>query len=291
MAIPSAYLNLWAEHPSTEKAKNTYQRFKEIAESIYGSKIEIYLQGSYANDTNIKGESDVDIVLCFNDVVADRTLGGYTFFQPNYSLNVSDLRDEVYNKINHKFNFSLSKGSKTIKYAGNDYYLPVDLVPCGRYSGVEIGDNGIAIYDHDDGKTYINYPRLHIKNSETKNGRCYGYYKKTVRMFKHAKEKLLDQHLLSYSGIAPSYFVECLIYNVPDNLFVKDNYDSFLNVLNWLNQNKYRISELKCPNGKHYLFNEGFVSFESQYVYKRWNADDARKFINALVDLWQYWEQ
>ena len=110
-------------------------------------------------------------------------------------------------------------------------------------------------------------------------------------MFKHAKEKLLDQHLLSYPGIAPSYFIECLIYNAPNNLFVKDNYDSFSNVLNWLNQNKYRISEFKCPNGKHYLFNEGFIPFERQYVYKRWNTDDARKFINALVALWQYWGQ
>lgn len=289
MAISSVYLDVWAQHPSTEKAKNTYQKFKEIAESIYGSKIDIYLQGSYANDTNIKGESDVDIVLCFNDIVVDRNLYGYSFYQPYYSLRVNELRDEVYNQMNHKFNFSLTKGSKTIKYSGNQNYLPVDLVPCGRYSGISLGDNGIAIYDHDDGRTYINYPKLHIKNSEHKNGNCSGNYKKTVRMFKNAKEQLLARNLLMYSSTAPSYFVECLLYNVPDRLFVNNNYDTFKNILTWLDQNKYRLSDMKCPNGKHFLFEEGFVSFNNQYVYKRWNTNDARKFIDALVNLWQSW--
>ena len=119
--------------------------------------------------------------------------------------------------------FILTKGSKTVKYAGNQNYLAVDLVPAAIYSGTAIGDTGIAIYDSQDGYIYYNHPKHHIKNGHEKNANTNGNYKKTVRMFKWAKEKLVEKGLLR-SNRAPSYFIECLLYNVPNYLFVNNFY-------------------------------------------------------------------
>jgi predicted nucleotidyltransferase len=38
----------------------------EVSSPIYGKDSDIYLQGSYVNDTNVRGESDVDVVVQLN---------------------------------------------------------------------------------------------------------------------------------------------------------------------------------------------------------------------------------
>ena len=284
MAIPEELLNKWAKPTPNDKATQTYHKFKEIIESVYHGEVEVFLQGSYSNDTNIKSESDVDIVMLYKDVQCNRTL-----YNPNaYDSRIKLLRNYTYDLLNGKSNFILTKGSKTVKYAGNQNYLAVDLVPAAIYSGTAIGDTGIAIYDSQDGYIYYNHPKQHIKNGSEKNANTNGNYKKTVRMFKWAKEKLVEKGLLR-SNRAPSYFIECLLYNVPNNLFVNNNADCFLNVLRWLYQNRNGLSKIKCQNGKHYLFNEGYVSFERVYVYNKWNIADAQAYINALVNFWNNW--
>ena len=285
MAIPEELLNKWAKPTPNDKATQTYHKFKEIIESVYHGEVEVFLQGSYANDTNIKSESDVDIVMLYKDVHCYRR---WDSSSPNsYDPTIISLRDYTYNLLNCKSNFILTKGSKTVKYAGSQNYLAVDLVPAGNYSG-PTGDTGIAIYDSQDRHIYYNHPKHHIKNGHEKNANTNGNYKKTVRMFKWAKEKLVEKGLLR-SNRAPSYFIECLLYNVPNNLFVNNNADCFFNVLKWLYQNRNGLAKIKCQNGKHYLFNEGYVSFDRVYTYNKWNIADAQAYINALANLWNNW--
>lgn len=104
--------------------------------------------------------------------------------------------------------------------------------------------NGIAIYDHNNDEIYVNFPKVHKKNGKFINGS----YKAAVRMFKRAKEYMLDKGILNNESRVPSYFIESLIYNVPNNLFKHNCEQVFYNIIDWLYNNQKTFSSLKCVN-------------------------------------------
>ncbi len=67
MAIPESQLEDWSHQGSVTQSTTTYatiRRALEAPDTNYVDKrTEIFLQGSYANDTNIYAESDVDVVI------------------------------------------------------------------------------------------------------------------------------------------------------------------------------------------------------------------------------------
>ena len=71
MAISEEQLNCWSHQGSIAQSSATYKTIKSILETelpFYGAKhFEVFLQGSYGNDTNIYAESDVDIIIKLND--------------------------------------------------------------------------------------------------------------------------------------------------------------------------------------------------------------------------------
>src|SRR6516162_3718720 len=79
MAIPESQLETWSHQGSITQSKNTYATVKRALEApdtkYAGKSFEVFLQGSYGNDTNIYAESDVDVVIrldstCFSDTSA-----------------------------------------------------------------------------------------------------------------------------------------------------------------------------------------------------------------------------
>ena len=52
--------------------------------------------------------------------------------------------------------------------------------------------------------------------------------------------------------VAPSYFLEGLLYNVPNDLFGKSYSDTFVKAINWINNCPDR-SKLVCANDMYYL--------------------------------------
>jgi hypothetical protein len=67
MAVPETQLVTWAKQGSITQSSTTYATIKralEASETKYADKsYEVFLQGSYGNDTNIYAESDVDVVI------------------------------------------------------------------------------------------------------------------------------------------------------------------------------------------------------------------------------------
>ena len=66
MAISRDQIDRWSNAPSEReetKCQNTVERVKQIIRNHFGNDVYIYLQGSYRNRTNVKAESDVDIVI------------------------------------------------------------------------------------------------------------------------------------------------------------------------------------------------------------------------------------
>ena len=77
-----------------------------------------------------------------------------------------------------------------------------------------------------------------------------------------------------------SYFIECLLYNVPEQYFRKTLTRTYPDIVTWLSSAKLR--EFTCQNGSVKLFGKG---------QEQWAANNARDFIQALAMLDKDWQQ
>ena len=64
----------------------------------------------------------------------------------------------------------------------------------------------------------VSYPQLHHERGLAKEEATSRRFRRTIRMFKAARNRLVDNGALDKDD-APSYFIECLLHNVPDHLF------------------------------------------------------------------------
>jgi hypothetical protein len=85
---------------------------------------------------------------------------------------------------------------------------------------------------------------------------------------------------LIQKGSAPSYYVEGLLHNVPDDQFVGNYKDIFLNILNWLYKTPDR-TKFECANGQYYLLRDN--------THTCWPCADGANFINGAIKLWNNW--
>jgi hypothetical protein len=96
-------------------------------------------------------------------------------------------------------------------------------------------------------------------------------------MFKKARTSLVDQGTIS-DDLGPSYFLECLLYNVPDDKFGNSLQDTFVAAFNWLWGAE--VDSLVCQNEQLKLFGN---------TPEQWDAAKAKQLLDALRDLWQNW--
>lgn len=283
MSIPLDVLVKWSRPGKSENSKNTYEAMKRVLNNRLGSGYDVFLQGSYHNNTHVKDNSDIDVVVVDKNIIITNN-----FLNILGSLDkLKNFKNSLFNSINNASNFNFSLGNKTIKYDGNINYVPVDIVPCGYYNtSWDKNTLGTILYDSKLGKYFINYPKQHYQNGANKNELTKQNFKKTVRMFKNARNHLANKGLIANENIAPSYFLECLVYNVPNTLFNDNEQDTFYNVISWMYNNRYGISVLKCQNGIQDLFGN---MDNGPIIYNKWNANNARLFIEKLAYLWDNW--
>lgn len=129
----------------------------------------------------------------------------------------------------------------------------------------------------------VNYPKVHFDNGAAKNGkqRTDGWFKPTVRAFKNARNRI-EANKATLADKFPSYFVECLLYNVPDSRFGGGHQNNFVDVLNWINEDLYkeRAASFTTQSGMEYLFGNSVT---------QWRLADARLLVSELIDLWNDW--
>jgi hypothetical protein len=99
-------------------------------------------------------------------------------------------------------------------------------------------------------------------------------------MVKNARRTLVDQGTLA-RDVAASYFVECLIYNMPNALFGKSYQTTMYNLLKWASEGS-GFEKLLCQNERLYLFGD---------APEQWNRDDSKRLVSALIDLWNKWNE
>ena len=289
MSIPESQLKTWSHQGAVTTAKQTHECIRAALEDYPwpdGVDYEVYLQGSYKNDTNIRGDSDVDIVVQLNSAfrsnLSEDWKRHFGFTSATYGRK--EFRSDTLKALRDRYGYSeVSEGKKALKLI--TFYLPADVVVCLQYR--KYPDRPRSEDDFVEGMTFwvpsenrwvINYPKLHYANGIKKNQDTNGRYKPTVRMIKNARTYLSERGVIAVD-LAPSYFLECLLYNVPDDKFGSNFQTTFCNVINWLLL-EANFSQFVCQNEQLRLFGNSP---------EQWSEDKARRFLQAMVKLWNDW--
>ena len=283
MAIPESQLETWAHQGAVTTAKSTADSIKNALNSYSdwpdGIDFEVYLQGSYKNDTNIRGDSDVDVVAQLNSTLYSNLsedqerilrLTPASYGWSNFKADVLQALKSYYGQV------QVTEGNKSIKIKANNGRLPADVIACCQYRKYKTVNSydyveGMYFWTKNDDRQIINYPKIHYDNGVSKHQNSSQWYKPVVRLFKNSRG--------SISGDAtPSYFLECMLYNVPDLKFGTSYRDTFCDIVNWLNE--VNLDDFVCQNGQLKLF--GLTP-------EQWNTNEAKNFIKSLISLWDNW--
>lgn len=292
MSIPESQLQTWTNQGSVTNSSLTHTVLRRaLARYNWSSVIRYtdYLQGSYANTTNIRGESDVDIVIectsIFFNNLTNNEKQGLGLSPGKHSFD--DFRDEVIDALVSYYGdeYVDVSGSNAVKVLPSDTNnrLHADVIVCASYKHYEslrVRAEGITFWKTNNNEQVINFPKMHKTNGAIKNTNTGGDYKKTVRMFKNARRYMTEGDSKLKKKF-PSYFVECLIYNVPNEHFYGSTWQqAFVNILNYLIKvfDADEVDDFTTQSGLHYLIGNSSV---------QWSKSDAQDFVNDLVYLWE----
>ena len=282
MPIPDSILGSWSHHHPGTASKQAHESIRDALASYRGwakeNKYDIFLQGSYKNDTNLRRDSDVDLVVQLAARVRPRVAalsGSQLEKVSSHKLTYQrwqSFRDQVLKALRATYGTkAVTSGRKSLKVAKGKIPAAVDVVVTLHH------ENGLAFYHPGEHRWVVSYPQQHhargLKKEQATNGR----YKRTIRMFKAARNHLVKNDAIS-DGIAPSYFIECLLYNVPNSLFKLSLGKSYNGIVEYLAATE--LQRFQCQNGVRELFGPSR---------DLWSVKKAHKFVRALGRLWQKW--
>lgn len=295
MAIAEEQLTTWSKQGSITQSKDTYAAICNVLEkddSPYrkkGKTCRVFLQGSYGNDTNVYKESDVDVVIelrestFYNDLskLSPTEVSAFKATYPDATYNFADFRADVLSHLQTDFKDDVKPGKKAICILAGGARRKADVVVAVEHRRYRTfpsapGDfePGIFFIATENARI-VNYPKQHSDNLTAKHKETNEWFKPMVRILKNMRNSLVANGALA-DGIAPSYYIEGLLYNVPKEMFGKNYGDSFVNCFNWI-WNADRTKFL-CANREYVLLN-GPANVT-------WSAANCDAFLNALRTLW-----
>lgn len=291
MALNEQQLIAWSSPVGTsedQKCKNAISQATTAIREKFGTDVTIFLQGSYRNNTNVRQDSDVDIVVrhdgyYFPNLVwlNDEQKKVYHANHPSSSYSFAEFKSEIEQALRDAFGV-IRRKNKCVFIPGNSNRVNADVVPCfqmKRFANEsQVEAEGIQFYA-DDGKQIDSYPEQHYQNGVTKRASTGQMYKKIVRIFKKLKSEMVEANTIS-EKLVSSFLIECLVYNVPNDHFVGGSYRQTLkNVITRIYNDMDDITK-----GNEYVEVSGL-----KWLFKGpdRSMSDAKKF---MLKCWQYGE-
>jgi hypothetical protein len=296
MGIPEAQLETWSHQGSIVQSSSTYATIKsalEAAGSAYAEQqYSVFLQGSYGNDTNIFSESDVDVVVRLDSIfyhdlesLPDDQKDAFNAAHTVATYTYNQFKQDVLAQLHAKFGAATKPGDKAVKIEAHGNRRSADVLIATQFRRYhrflaldnQKYDDGICFFNAS-GTRIANYPRQHSEHCTAKHQATNSWFKPMVRILKNLRGKLVDEGIIS-SGVAPSYYTEGLLYNVPNGKFGGSYEDSLVNCINWIWDADR--SKFVCANEQYYLLgNDPHVT---------WSSAKCDEFLNAAADLWKHW--
>ncbi|MFC1991058.1 hypothetical protein ACFLU9_02790 [Chloroflexota bacterium] len=165
----------------------------------------------------------------------------------------------------------MTSGRKSLKIARGTIPASADVVVTLHY------ENGLAFFLPDEHRWVVSYPQQHYERGLQKEEATSNRYKRVIRMFKAARNYLVEKNEIQ-NDTAPSYFIECLLFNVPNELFRRRLVQSCSGIVDYLLTTNPQ--QFICQNGMRELFGSSM---------DLWSVNKARRFIRALKRLWDNW--
>lgn len=287
--ITEAILSTWTA-PSSDTEKDKQERAERMIrqaiddhEPFKSCSLRVYAKGSYANNTNVRSDSDVDIAVeCTEVMYWEESKKGnkQTSLNPYKGIwTPTKLRAELILAMEKKFPDQVDiSGVTAIQINANTARVNADVVPCFsyRYYCENNHRDGTKIF-RTDGKSIVNYPLEQIRNGKDKNNRTNYNYKKCVRILKRIENAMAKEGKCKE---LPSYFIECLAYNCPDYIFTRATWSQMLREIII---HIYHALKGEEPTSERWVeVNECFYLFHSQ---QKWTREDGRAFAHAA---WNY---
>ena len=295
MAIPEAQLETWSHQGSVTQSSKTYGVIKHALEraSYDDRPVDVFLQGSYGNDTNIYSESDVDVVsqlgssVFYYDISRlpdDQKAAFYKAYDKGTYLH-HEFKKDVIAALEAAFPGLVHVGNKAIKISAGSGRRAADVVAACQFRSYRTFSTSMKddfvpgmCFFTSSGTRIANFPKFHSANCTAKHQETGSRFKRLVRVFKNMRRRLVDDGVIA-GEVAPSYYIEGLLYNVPRENFVASYQDSVVQCFEWIvNSNR---AQLVCANRQSPLL-DGDPNVT-------WTSGACDQFLAAVRNLWQQW--
>jgi hypothetical protein len=291
--ISEDQLLTWTKQGPTPQFTSTYDTLKsclnDSASPYYPRDFSIFLQGSYKNDSNVYGDSDVDVVIRLNQTFytdlsnlpeEEKRLWSAARSDPAYTLD--QFRKDVTGWLIKKYGDDVKPGTKAIYINGNGNRRNADVLVCckhRRYFRFKSWEDqsyheGISFFNSA-GTEVDNFPEQHSDNCTRKHQDTKNWFKPTVRLYKNLRNTMIEKKIIE-DGLAPSYCLEGLLWNVPIDRFGGSEQQNFRDTLDWL-WNADR-SKFVCANELYYLCHPTSLV--------TWRSEKCEKFLSNAIDYW-----
>lgn len=234
----------WSKPPTeTEEAKGSKaaEMIRDALRSdptLKDKNFDVYPTGSYRNNTNVRLDSDIDVAVVLRDVFytqlpPDQSLNWETLGITNAGYGLTEFRNDVGAALVRKFGSSgVSPGDKTYNVHESKRRLDADVtafVGHRRYTGRKNPDGSWHYYEgvetrsrKDPGKQIINWHQQHYEEGVKRNTLTKRRFKRVTRILKRIRGDMRDQgqgSIATAAGAIPSFLIECLVFNAPDECF------------------------------------------------------------------------
>ncbi|ARP71757.1 nucleotidyltransferase [Streptomyces pluripotens] len=260
------------------------EAIKEHA-AFHGCDLSVYAKGSYANNTNVKADSDVDIaVQCGEAVYWDEATEGAHPPSGSYTgiWTPAKLRSELEAALRAKFPGQVdSSGSTAFRIHSSSARVDADVVPCFEYEyhfSSTSYRKGAKVFKKN-GASLVNYPKQQLENGRAKNTRTRQYYKKAVRIMKRVENAMVAEDV---HREVPSFFVESLVYNCPDSVFLEPTWTKTIEGIIVHIWQELEGAEPSEESERWFEVNDCKFLFHGT---QDWSRQDARDFVKAA---WNY---
>jgi hypothetical protein len=289
-------LKRFTRPPSTTEENKLQNSEKMVRDAISSDEklkqksTETFGQGSYANNTNVRLNSDIDINV--------RYTGGFYFNLPKdkdeddvgighlkpSEYPYSEFKDDVENALINKFGKEyIKRNDKCITVLPNTNRIITDVVPTWNFrqyaknNTYELGTR----FHSDGGETITNFPKQHITNGISKNNNTSRRFKRLVRLHRQMRYNMIDDGE-NVSDNITSFLLECLVWNVPNSIIDNSN--------NWNDRLKNSIAHIFNKTIKEEDCKEWGEVSELFYLFhsgRKWTYKDVHDYMG---DLWNYLE-
>jgi len=281
------------EETKLQNAESMLRKALSNSTIIQSSCYDIFGQGSYANSTNIRQNSDIDINVCYTnafyyEIPKDKIKSDYGFNNPvDYSFQ--KYKDDIEKMLVAYYGCSeVIRNNKCITVKGNTNRIEIDVVPTWKhrdynYTNMEYAE-GVVLWPDNQNEKIINYPKQHIANGKTKNSQVLKRFKRLTRIFKNICIKMKDDNYHSNENIS-SFLLECLAYNTPNAIYVKNEYNCVWN--NILRDAIFYLWNSTKENSN--IYNDWCEVSNLLYLMRghKWSRQDVNSY---MYHMWNYLE-